>query len=87
MTLLPNTSVYNVSMNKKLSADASTLANGEQLKPTPELERLLRERFSPEGKEERIAHRIAALKDDLPPIRLTREQWKALMENEESLEQ
>ena len=63
------------------------MANGEPLKPTPELERLLRERFSPQGKEERIARRLAALEDDLPPIQLTREQWKAILEDEEALEQ
>ena len=69
-------------------ADAAAVANGEALKPTPELERLLRERFTPEGKAERVARSLAALAEaQRDPIKLSREQWKVIAEDPEVGEQ
>ena len=46
---------------------------------SPRLEELIRERFPAEGKAERIARGLAALNQE-PSIRLTPEEWKAILE-------
>ncbi len=74
-------------MKDKAKPDAAAVANGEALKPTPELQRLLRERFTPEGKAERVARALAALHAPLPEINLTPEQWKTIAEDDDLLEQ
>ncbi len=47
--------------------------------PLSKLERLKMERFTPEGRAERIAKSLAAL-GQVQPIQLSREQWKAVAE-------
>ncbi len=48
-------------------------------KPTPSLEALLRERFAPEGKAERVSRALQALHEEVA-IKLTSEQWKWVAE-------
>jgi hypothetical protein len=75
-------------MKDKAKQDAAAVANGEARKPTPELQRLLRERFTPEGKAERVARSLAALAEaHSNPIKLSPEQWKIIAEDPEVGEQ
>ena len=53
-----------------------------------EFERMLREKFSPEGREERIARSLAALREAQEhTIKLTPEQWKEVLDDEDVLDQ
>ncbi len=46
------------------------------------LEELIKQRFTPEGKEERVAKALAALYQE-EPIHLSREEWKWMAEDAE----
>lgn len=46
----------------------------------PSLEDLVRARFAPEGKAERVTRALRALDEDVP-IKLTSEQWKWVAED------
>lgn len=47
---------------------------------SPRLEELIRQRFPAEGKAERIARSLAALRQE-PTIRLTAEEWKRVAQD------
>ncbi len=49
-------------------------------KPSPSLAELIRQRFDPEGKRDRVAKGLAALHQE-EPIKLTPEQWKSVAED------
>jgi hypothetical protein len=50
------------------------------------LEELIRKRFPPEGKAERVARGLAALYQE-PSIRLSAEEWKAILEETDAEDQ
>ena len=76
---------YNLVMKDKRKPSHSAVANGEQLKPTPELQEMIRKRFPPEGKAERVARSLAALESlkKLPPTNLTPEELKIIAEDKD----
>jgi hypothetical protein len=49
-------------------------------RPSPRLEELIRKRFPPEGKAERVARGLAALRQE-EKIKLTPEEWKWVAED------
>jgi len=55
-------------------------------RPSPRLEELIRKRFPPEGRAERMARALAALQQNTP-IRLTPEQWKWVAEDPDLADQ
>ena len=55
-------------------------------KPAPSLEVLVRERFAPEGKAERVSRALQALREEVP-IQLTPAQWKWVAEDPEAEDQ
>jgi hypothetical protein len=66
--------------------EAETQAVDDQAYYRAKLEALKREKFPPEGKEERIARALAALhrsvrSEEDYQIKLTPEQWKEIVEN------
>jgi hypothetical protein len=55
-------------------------------KPTPALENLVRARFAPEGKPERVSLALQALREDVL-IPLTPRQWKWVAEDPDAEDQ
>ncbi len=51
-------------------------------KPSPALEVLVRQRFAPEGKEDRVSRALQALHEQVP-MKLTPRQWKWVAEDPE----
>lgn len=65
-----------------------TAAKNAEAPLKAEFERMLREKFSPEGREERIARSLAALREaQAHSIKLTPEEWKMIAEDDDFLDQ
>lgn len=76
-------------MKDKPKPESAAATQSEPLKPTPELLEMIRKRFPPEGKAERVARSLAALAEaqKAEPIKLSHEDWKIIAENDDLLEQ
>lgn len=77
---------YNGSVKDKSKLETSAVANQEPLKPTPELERLIRERFTPEGKAQRVDRSLSALRS-FEPFAISTEKLRFLAEDPDLEEQ